>query len=908
MKVLEALHSGLNKTLGVNLMKNIIRNICMVLAAFLTNAASSVYGQDDEIEEVVVQARLLSGAEALVSERIDDDVVSDVLGAEFISRVGDSTVAAALRRISGLTLVGSKFVYVRGLGERYSSSSLNGAAVPSPDLTRNVLPLDIFPTSIVQSLSVKKGYSADQSAAFGGGTIDIRTKGIPSSFTYGIEIGSGFNSEVDGELLSYAGGGDDDMGTDDGTRAFPQGLNAAIVRFRGELDSSSILQTLRGEGMNGATSADSRAVNRQLALNLNRNISITPESDSPDLNIRGNVGNKFMIGENIDFGILVGASYGSQWRKTETISRTFQFPEDEFEDETETTRSIDLNANLNMGLVYTDDHEISTTTLYIRNTDDETAQVTKFNENRRKSDGIGFRDDVIKFEEREMIVNQIKGTHYLGAATRERFPWLDLSVVPEDLRYDWFYSEARAFTEIPNEVKVQSVTTNDLTTGAELTSNVSFTGADYRFTDLEDEVINFGGTLTLPLEFTNAIAEIKGGWTHTQKIRIYRQTQFGLSVQGVSDQSVLEGPLGSVFSDANITNPLNNYVFNLIASNGQSYLAVTKTDAAFGNVDWTWNDTWRVSAGARWEEYRQVSLPWNPNSYSFNAPQISIDADVLEDAVFTTDEYYPAVSVTYMTDWWAEIFQLRFGWSETVVRPDLREITDASYIDARTGFLTDGDSSVVPSAVENYDLRAEWFFSSGDNLTVSFYYKDIDSPIEFFERAASDTNRSREIVNAESGEVFGIEIEGLKNLVFLGDSWEQFFIQGNLTIQDSELKVGSRADAPTRSIRELAGASEYVVNFLVGFDSSNRQHSSTLSYNVFGERLFTAGRNGAPDAFEQPLHSVDFTYSWYPTDAITLKLKIQNLLDESVEIKRENIVAFTENLGTSFSLTFQWHM
>ena len=139
-------------------------------------AMASPVGHAQEIEEVVVQARLLSSAEELASERMENDVITDSIGADFISRVGDSTVALALQRVSGLTLVGNKFVYVRGLGERYSSSSLNGATIPSPDLTRNVIPLDIFPTSIVKSLSVQKSYSVDRPASFGGGAIDIRTK------------------------------------------------------------------------------------------------------------------------------------------------------------------------------------------------------------------------------------------------------------------------------------------------------------------------------------------------------------------------------------------------------------------------------------------------------------------------------------------------------------------------------------------------------------------------------------------------------------------------------------------------------------------------------------------------------------------------------------------------------------
>ena len=241
-----------------------------------------------------------------------------------------------------------------------------------------------------------------------------------------------------------------------------------------------------------------------------------------------------------------------------------------------------------------------------------------------------------------------------------------------------------------------------------------------------------------------------------------------------------------------------------------------------------------------------------------------------------------------------------------MVRPDLREITDSGYIDPITDALVLGNPGVIPSDIKNYDIRAEWFFDSGDNLTVSFYLKDIQDPIEFFEAAASDTNTAREIINAEEGEVYGMEIEGLKSLGFLGDWGDAFFLQGNVTIQESEITAGAKADAPTNNVRELTGASEYVVNAIIGYDSFNSQHAATLSYNVFGERLFVAGRNGAPDGYEQPFHSLDFTYTWFPTDYITLKLRLRNLLDEEITIEREGVETFTEAPGQIVAVNFQW--
>lgn len=895
---------------------------CLVKAVLLAGvSALPVYAQDagnakpeidPNIQEVVVLGRLRSAAESLQDERMNEEVVTDVLGAEMISRVGDSTVALALRRVSGLSLVGDKFVYVRGLGERYSNTLLNGATVPSPDLTRNVIPLDVFPTSIVESLRVQKSYSADMPANFGGGSVDIRTKGIPDGFTYSFEAGMGTNSETSGDVISYSGGGDDKFGKDDGTRALPDTVAIAIQRFRGNLDTQSIFNTLQQEANGSPTFADAQQLNRELGVALNRDISIKDESADPDLDLKASVGNNWFIGDNAEFGVLVGGTYKNKWRQSTQISRNFTFPTERTDTEVESTYSVEMSANLNMGLTYTDDHEITTTSLYLRNTDDETAINDFFNENREISDGSGFRGYRLTYEQRDMRVNQINGTHYLGSASRDLLPFTArlLSRVPEELKVTWFYSDAIAETDIPNEVIIQANTIADPLTGAVLTSAVRLdtSAASYRFTELQDDVKSWGWNAKLPIEFNRSSLELSGGYYHTRKGREYTQYQFSLGVLSVADNTILDGSLGNVFSSNNILDTNNNFVFDTVNSNSQSYVAATMTDGYYGKFDWTLDETWRVSAGARWEDYRQVALDVNVLGFDLINPVISTDPDVLERASFQDDDIYPSLSVTYMTQFWAEVFQLRFGYSETSIRPDLREINDATYVDPLTGDLVDGNPGIVPSSVDNVDVRAEWFFASNDNLTLSVFYKDIQNPIELFEAPASDTTILREIVNAESAELTGLEIEGTKNMGFLGEFWQPFFVQGNVTFLDTELVAGPNADAPTNLKRDLANASDYVANIIFGYDSLDAKHTATLVYNVFGERLYVAGRNGAPDAFEQPFNSVDLTYSWYPTDAIAVKFKAQNLLDEAIEIEREGVLIFEEEPGQSYSVSLSYSM
>lgn len=708
---------------------------------------------EQPVDEVIAVGRQLSSSQSVLQERIQDASVIDTLGSEMIDRLGDSSVANALRRIPGLSLVGDKFVYIRGLGERYSATSLNGAQIPSPDLTRNVIPLDIFPTSVVESLRVQKAWSADLPANFAAGTVDIRTKGIPKEFDFNFEFGTGTNSNSSGTAYTYVGGHDDSLGTDDGTRALSPTISQALNDYQGRVDAQSILFFLQRQDPT-KTLADAQAINRGLGTDLYRNIAVHTKDIPPDGSLKLSVGDRFDFGRDDDwqFGFLVGGTYATLWRDQVRKSTNFRFPTERTDTDRESTNTVNVSGTLNMGVNYTEDHHIETTSLYLRDTDDKTTVSDFFNENRQISDGLGFRNYELKFEERDMRTNQIQGTHRIGAATRERFPTLTgwLGWLPEEATVNWAYSESTAETHMPNEVVTTSNTVTDPITTQVLAEAVALqsTAADYRFTDLDDEVRGSSWDFTFPITTKRSTLDLKAGGGWSDKARTYKQTEFGLGPLAVANQSVLQGPLDQVFSDANILSPANNYVFARQGTNNQSYLAATKTNALFGLVDWTYNQTWRVTGGARWESYQQAAVDWNPYGFTQATPQVTTDPDVLKRGTFESDEIYPSLSFTYMGHFWAQQFQFRIGASQTTIRPDLREITDASYIDPITNDLVRGNSGVVPSDVDNLDIRAEWFFTNRDSFTVTLFKKNITNPIEFFESASSDTNTAREIINA----------------------------------------------------------------------------------------------------------------------------------------------------------------
>lgn len=873
--------------------------------------AESSAASGPKIEEVVVVGRQRSAVTDVVEERINQEVVADFLGTEQIGRVGDSSVSLALRRLPGVTLVSDQYIYVRGLGERYSSTTLNGAYVPSPDLSRNVIPLDIFPAAIIDSLAVSKGYSANMPAAFGGGNVDIRTRSIPNEPVLSLEIGSGWNSESSDDALTYDGGSDDWFGSDDGTREMPSAIRDAVNMYQGDISAANILTGLRRDGQNH-TIAEAQAVNRDLALSLNRDIDIREESADPDISAEAVAGNSWDFGERWRFGVLGLADYGSQTRTRDRVNRSAQFPDVTVTRTRQSTQQVNLTGSLNLGLQYGDDHKIELSGLYLRNTDDETSIARRNNNNFALADGIGLRDYRLRYEERNLELAQVRGTHKLGDDTLDLLgSWASFLGFARDLTFTWYYSDATAETDIPNEVNVSAEDRLDPSTGALISTSLraSTSSAEYRFTELQDEVRSYGWELSKPWQFGNWNVEFAGGYERYEKGRGYLQTLLQLGTQALGTDQVRAGTPGQVLTDANILDPTNAFQLALVGTDTDSYLAAEIINAGYGKFDINWNETWRLAGGVRFEDFSRIAVPVDPLQFDVNVGKIPVPVDQLSSLATTEDDYYPTLALTYKrNDFWAEDFQLRFGASMTTARPDLREIANATYIDPLTDARVRGNPDLINSELTNFDVRAEWFFANGDNFTVSTFYKDISDPIETVQGAGSDDIVALSFINADSAEVYGVEVEWFKVDPFgqlLGVWADDLFVTGNVTASDSEITVGSQASNVTNDKRGLTQHSEYVGNVQLGYDAPNGKHAATIVYNVFGKRVYFAGINGAPDAYEQPFNSLDLTYSFYPTEHFTVKLRLQNLLDEQLEIEQAGVVVLEQEVGTTVKLDAQ---
>ncbi|MDT0593416.1 TonB-dependent receptor domain-containing protein [Glaciecola petra] len=869
--------------------------VSLIVMTALTNTGQAIAQQseDDAIEEVVTTGTRLKGtATAVIEERKNQAFVADILGAEQISRTGDSDAASALRRVTGLTLVDGKFIYVRGLGERYSSTALNSASVPSPDPTRNVIPLDLFPADIIESLSVQKSYSPSMPASFGGGNVDIRLKSIPAQLVFNASVGTGYNTENGSNGLDYNGGGDDWRGQDDGSRAAP---DAIAQRWA----SKNFLDNLEQDVAVG------------LLSQVKRDYDPFEESIGPDGSFNLTLGNSFDLDDDRKWrvGFLATAGY----KASTEVSQQYELQQADrvgddiinvrfFDDISATERTVQWSHLFNLGIDYNRNHQIDYSLIVLNDTRDEIRTQFGNTENLSQAEGIRIRDIVTEYEERRLFTNQVRGKH--------TFPELNF------LGFDWRVSVGRSLRNAPGNMEarfiIEDANQDDIFDEVNEISLINApTAGRYSFQTLNDRLENSGYNFTYPVSSENWEMEFKYGADFVTKSRTAENRRFDINTRAIADSSLL---IGNSFGDILSNDVLNSAAFNsapIIRDTtiaGDDYVAGQKIDAYYIEGDFFYKNKWRFSGGFRWEDFRQVVAPLDPRTNQFD---LADDADRSELA-FQEDDFYPAFAVTYIKD---DSMQFRASIGQTVVRPDLREVSSATFIDPLTEFPIAGTPGVRTTSIINYDLRWEWYRELGNNLSIGLFYKDMEDPIESVQSPAQDGPPLIRIANAESGVVYGVELEFLQDLSFVGDGiWENLFLSGNLTVSDSEIELDRQSivdqtgvsAAITNIKRRLTGHSQFVANLQMGYDSVNGEHSASLVYNVFGDRILIPGIDGFDDSFETPFHSLDTVYKYYPNFNTTITFKVQNLLDQDKELEFEGVLLRSETRGRGLSLSYKY--
>ncbi|MEC8747178.1 MAG: TonB-dependent receptor, partial [Pseudomonadota bacterium] len=757
-------------------------------ASALPLSAVAQQSEDEVIEEVVATGTRLKGtATAVLQERQNQAFVADILGAEQISRTGDGDAAAALRRVTGLTLVDGKFIYVRGLGERYSSTQLNGMTVPSPDPTRSVVPLDLFPSSIIESLNVQKSYSPNMPGHFGGGNVNIRTKSIPSEFVFNVSAGGGWNSQNSDTGVFYSGGGDDWTGRDDGTRALPDIISSGLAANGSAGFEGDRTRTL--------------AETQDILSSFNWDIGPDEKSVDPNFSLGTTIGNNYVFDNDSVLGFLATVSYSNEWTVAEEmlgndIGGGQENPRfTKYRDMVSTEQNVRWSGMFNVGYEYNSNHKVELVNMILHDMRDRVRDGYYFDESESNPGVEEFRRMDIIFEEREMVSSQLKGTHN----------FLNLL---DGVFFDWYVGTSRASREAPDIMEVTFQQFYDESGALELErlDDTPGTNLNRQYQVLYDESDTYGFNVSTAFFGDGYDVELKAGMDYYDKTRDGNNIDLAVRHFGISSDFKEGSRLNEIFSQENIynddfyTSSTGRSVFQDNTGAGDKYSAATKLTAGYFMVDTFFNQKFRVSGGARYEDFRQVVAPLDPRTNQFD---LSDEADRSQLA-FQEDGFYPALAVTYFLE---DDMQLRASIGQTVVRPDLREVSSATYLDPLTNFPIAGTPGVSTTDIINYDLRWEWYREAGNNVSVGLFYKDMEAPIESVQSPAQDGPPLIRIANAESGEVYGVEVEFLQDLAFIGDGiWDNLFTTGNITVSDSEIVLDRQ------NIVEQTGVSAAITN------------------------------------------------------------------------------------------------
>jgi hypothetical protein len=800
--------------------------------------------------EVTAAAERGSVNRALDMQRTASGIVNAVT-AEQIARSPDGDVAAAMQRVSGVTVQDGKFVHVRGLGERYTTTSLNGARLPSPEPERRVVPLDLFPTGLLQTITTSKTFTPDQPGDFTGGQVDIRTREFPATRQFTFSTGFGLNDRVTGStLLAAPGTGREWLGVAGNARTLPRSV-AAAGDFTGSV-SQPQFNVMVNEFRN-AWSADRRTGrgSSSLAVSLG--------------------GTDPVLGRRISYLLSGTYSYGDEMRSDEVRSRALAASGgstreiDRFTGETG-RGSVLWGGLLNASTLFGQHTRVFLNSTYNRTADNEARSEVGSSENHGD---IPMRIERLRYVERTVFSSQLGAEHAVG----RHF-------------IDWTATAAGVRRSEPDRSEVVYAQTE--------------AGAPYRWFAASNEgaVRTFGGLTEnsgeAAVNFRTPVNVLHGGTVKVGALARFTRRDADNSAYSISALSLpttaLELQPEQIF-DGRFTADGQGYLRVTPLSQGGSYTADDQLQAGYAMADIGLTHRVRLVGGARIER-SAFDLVAQSTIGSQAHPARPRYTDVL-----------PSLALNVgLTD----AQNLRFSVARTLARPEYRELANVQYREVLGGENVLGNPALRRSLIDNADIRWEWYPAAGEVLSLALFAKRFADPIERVYLATSGTSVVT-FVNAQSAENYGVELELRKRLGFVAGPLEALTVFTNATLMNSSITIPTGASRKTNPSRAMVGQAPYVMNAGVTWaPESWRGTSATVLHNVVGRRIVSAGELPLPDVYELPRNVLDVSLRTGVSRGVSVKLDGRNLLDAPYEQVQGTVLREYYRSGRSLGVGLSW--
>jgi hypothetical protein len=796
-----------------------------------------------------------SSVEGLLLTRQRSASVGDGVGRAEISRTPASNAAQAAQRVPGIIIVGNRFVYVRGLGERYTNSLLNGSPLPSPEPDRAAIPLDLFPTLVLESVNIVKTFTPDIPADFAGGSVQIQTREIPTKALFQLSAGLGYDTSATFQnRLVHSGSKTDWLGYDGGTRSLPDGFPSYVLQPRTPKPGN--------EGAN-CRSEPARCISNDDLINAGRmlNSSMNPrrESSLPNYSLSAVGGNGWAIGEEQRVGVLATFNYGRSFRTRESQLQYFRpdfvnNPDGSVKPTVVVDRTLDVQQGedrVSWGGMATGSYWLNranrfSLTLMHTQLADATTRLSFLD----YQEGQHLANGQLRYVSRAMNVAQLRGEHDFAVLNKAAVDW------------NAYYSVANRDEPDTRNTVYQR--------GLDNTWNpVGETNGSHLFAGQNEKSIGGGLNWTQPLLKDPEDLKLKVGGAASKKTRDFAARRFLYSKNQKADASLFSCPgpdyeIGcpsATYQWSNIGEILD-FTENTFASD--SYKAGLKVYAGYAMVDVRPTSMLRVVAGARVERTNQFITPYS--QFTTGEPP--------KGARIKSTDVLPALSVTLAA---SKRSNLRVGLSRTLARPQIRELSPFVYSDYFGSFPQAGNPDLKLTYIKNADLRFETFPTLREVLAFSIFYKVFDAPIEPYVEPSGTGIISFQ--NADGARLVGMELEARKTLGFITDSLEDFTAIANLTLAHSEIQLDrEKASLATSKERPMVNQAPYVLNLALDYSNEALGLDVRVLSNVIGASIVEVGTGGLPDAYRQPQPTLDATVGKKIGKHLQFKLNATNLL------------------------------
>lgn len=831
------------------------------------------------LEKITVSARVVENSGlGLLSARQRAAAVSDAIGGEQFGRLAASNAAEAMSKVTGASVVGGKYVLIRGLGDRYANTLLNGTTVPSADPDRHAVQMDQFPSNLIDAITTTKSFTPDQPGAFSGGSVNLKTKIFPEGFFASISSSIEYNTNTTGnELLDVPARGGSAPKL---PAVLPSRTAAALAARQGNFGPA--------EELDRATKAFAPG-----------SVYPTTRKADPNLSLAASFGNRHEFGSEGVFGYVASVTLERKFAHDDAAeANRFLGTPDAPQGRLLLTRDSALLSFDPAGATTAPPFGVTASShsdlrggfakLAVRpSIDHEFSLDLLFNETLESTIRRGVGEEAMNYVGSVFEVHDILHTERsVGSALlrgKSLFPRLN------ELVLEWRASLSTSTQDQPDYRTLAAVYTPD-------GSFVNATGVQPNrfFRELEEDANELAADVTYPLGLGTREYRLKVGGVSSHNERSYREQrfQYALSPRTQAELTSFPGPLGILERTTNAVT-FGNTIQRLQEPN--NYEGTLDVAAAYTMIDAQLTAKLRAIGGVRFE---RTKMRTDPVPIVGGAPKLGL--------IEQTDAL-PALSLVYAsspkTNW-------RLAYGRTIARPTYKELTDIRYEDVFTDDVYLGNAELDLTVIDNLDLRWEWFPRRGETLAVSAFYKRLDRPIEVLYQPGAGSIQPQ---NVERGTVYGAEFEFRRGLRFLGESFTDFSVGANLTFVASEVTIPAaelailRAyDARADDTRELLGQSPYILNVDLSYDRAASGTAATLSFNVVGERLDLVNFGPLPDVFEQPAPLLNLVVSQRLSARWKLRFSAKNLLDpdhrKTISVPDRTLIYARGSEGRSFAV------